>query len=285
MTMAIDKYSKLRSEGKLNGTLKACRAKAAERAARKAIKKQPRLCVIPLGDLTEAQTKVEAQRLNARIQNWEGRTIEQNSLKSKSVNIVATNHGRYSSRCTYNRYTYRPAIRSCGAVTARRLLWFCGGEFGKIAAPRGWRFGRDINGLFIARVNGTDAMNRYHFLMDDVKGGAAGLRSAALAHEEKQRKAAADKKAKQKAGKLLDVARSLGVWVRVSDSLRSGNCAAGTMSFARSHNLGTVAVPAVILQRISGSVVGYQREQIARAISYAEQRSAEDLARGFCRIN
>jgi hypothetical protein len=283
--MLVDKYSKLRDSGKLLGSLKSCRAKAKERAKRREIVQRERLCRIPLGAISSAEIERVGKQVYSRLKNWDGRPVESLNFGAKSIRLLSNNHGRYSSRCHYNRFTYQLQVRSCGVVTARRLLWFCHSESGKLTAPRGWRFGRDSLGLYLARCGSTDKLKRFHFTVDDIKSGAAGLRKLAIQHEAKQRAAAAEQRIAKRAGSMLEAARSLGVWVRIADSVKSGNCEAGTLTFASSHKLGTVAVPAAVLQRIAESAPVVQRLQIARAVSAAERRAAADLVRGYCFLN
>lgn len=206
---------------------------------------------------------------------------------SKCVLVHEVNNGRYSSRCTYTHWTYRPMIRSCGIVSRRRLLWFRGSAMRKMIAPKGYRFGRDDLGLYVERSTNARIEFRYHFCGNDLKNKST-LRAAYLEHEQRQhaaaKKVAARVRSEKQYAKLRQMADKLGVCVMVRDSLASGNCEIGTIRWMEQHSIprATVSLPVSVVKRLS-SHNGHRR-QAERAIEAAYTRTVADLERGYCTL-
>ena len=268
-----DKYSTLRSAGKLFGTIKRAVAIREDRDQRAATKKRQRLVRIPLGSEQQRDCQEQARKLKPAVRNW-AKTYAVANRDQKCIAVIMRDCGRYSSRCTYLRHEYDVTLRSCGTCTPRRLLWFNGAKSGLVMAPRGWRFGRDELGLYVERSGNRNALKRYHFTSDDVVNGSMFV--AARAHEERQRKSAAEQRAEK---------RVMGdVCVLPGDSLRAGNCQAGTIAFQSLHNLQGYC-KASVLQRIAERLGGVRAKQILRAVAAATARTANDLQRGYCQLS
>lgn len=268
-----EKYSALRKAGKLHGTVKRAVALREERDQRAVTKKRQRLVRIPLGSKHQRECQEQARQQKPAVRNW-AKTYAVAKREQKCVAVVARDCGRYSSRCTYLRYEYDVTLRSCGTCTEARLLWFIGTSSGRMLAPRGWRFGRDELGLYVERKANRNALRRYHFSSDDVLSGSVIV--AARAHEVLQRKAAAEQRAEQRV--------SGEVCVLPGDSLRAGNCQAGTMAFQSLHKLQGWC-RASVLQRIAERLGGVRAKQILRAVAAATARTANDLQRGYCLLS
>lgn len=268
-----EKYAALRSAGKLSGTIKRAVALRAERAQRAVVEKRKRLVKVPLGPDLVRECQEQARKAKPAVRNW-SKTYAIAAIGAKSIAVVARDCGRYSSRCHYMRHEYDVTIRSCATCTPQRLLWFVGRKSGLVMAARGWRFGRDELGVYVERIANRNALRRYHFSSDDILSGS--IFAAARTHEELQRKNAAEQRADK---------RVMGdVCVLPGDSLRAGNCQAGTSAFQSLHNLRGYTT-ASVLQRIAERLGGVRAKQIMRAIAAATARTANDLQRGYCQLS
>ena len=276
------KYSRLREAGRLSGTIKNALAKRRQRIDQQAaIPPAQRLFPVPLGIRDAREIEDIARRRQPRLQNW-GTSQPHCDMRQKHVAVREVDHGNYSSRCRYTRMSYHASVRCCGRVTSRRLLWYYGSDCTVFLAPRGWFFGRDDSGLFIARNGDHRVGHRYHFDSDDLHAGIRALTAAARNHRHRQQQAAKELALKKRLQdpKLVRQALRLGVWVTFADSLRSGNCGAGTQRFCADFGLDPRrAYPVDVVQRISA---GQRNFQVQRAIDAAVQRSVEDLMRGYC---
>ena len=215
-TIAREYYSRLRREGRLTGTItRAVELWSARRDARFYSGDQDRrqayidgrtgaryfrsaalpleayvrircsATVIPLGTAAES-VSLEGRQMRPRAKNWVG---AQADSVSKEVRVIEADCGKYSNACTYTRYEYRPQLRSCGVCSPGQLHYWFGSESRRLKAPRGWQFGRDGLGLYIARKREKRVNYRYHFSASDLPS-AGTLRAAAIAHEALQKRAA-----------------------------------------------------------------------------------------------
>jgi hypothetical protein len=278
-----DKYNRLKEAGKLKGTLKACREKQAERAARKVTPKKRTIHRIELGAKcgTDLRQDVCYQPEHRKKSRW-GSTLPSNDLKDKTPWVQIEHQGKYSSRCPYPKLTYHICIRSCGVCTLGRLLWFYGEQSGTLFARRGWKFGHDDVGMYVCRTGETREHFRYHFTMSDVVCGV--LWDSAKSHEktqlDKARQVRLDAKIRKQQEALTAEAKRVGVFVTYQDSRQAGNCAAGTVAFCKGHDLDVrKSYPVEVVQRFATNGHTFQ---VQRAIDQAVKRSVEDLARGYC---
>ena len=275
-------YSALRKQGKLTGTIKAALAKRAERDARKYRPptrreiERDRLALIPLGPQHAAQAARKAREQYPRRRNWNAPEASYNQ-----IGIKTTHHGRYSHRCRFERLSYVPVMRSCGMVTAGRALLLIGNDLIRLRAPRGWRFGRDDNGLYLTRLRETREAFRYHPTSDEWVSGLAAIRSAAIDHEQTQRRVAREVREQQRQDREdAAILATLPVYVCLRDSRRAGNCVAGTLAWARRHELDPRQhVPAEIVRRLAA-----RNPQALRAVASAERRTLTEIRRGYSLI-
>ena len=130
-------------------------------------------------------------------------------------------HGYFTVQAADHRATYR----CFGLISSPQNLEvaFGGKEF-VIALPENLRWEIDQHG--IKAVAGPDD---YHPTMGDCLAGVGSIAKKLAANKITREKLAAEK--------LAEAAEMAGVSVCVRDSLRAGNCLAGTQSFAQRHNL------------------------------------------------
>ncbi len=271
-------YSALRKQGTLTGTIKAAMAKREQREQRQ--RREPArgrgpyaLALIPPGPQHAAQAARKAREKFPRRQNWDAPEASYHQIGIKTVN-----HGRYSHACRHDRLSYTPVLRACGTVTPGRALFLIGNDTIRLRAPRGWRYGRDENGLYLTRTGETREAYRYHPTSDEWSAGLAAIRSAAIAHEQTQRQVARDAREQQRqARKDADLLATIPVYVCLRDSRKAGNCAAGTVAWARRHDLDPRQhVPADIVRRLAD-----RNPQALRVVEYAERRTATEIRRGY----
>lgn len=291
-------YSSLRQQGKLSGTIKRavekwehrrrCRDQGREIIPQCSFNPQPQarrsVATIELSRELAAQTLASAKDKNRRLKNWVGAEPDRTS---KSASVRCVSNGPYSARCRYEHVTYYATIRHCGAVSPRRLLYFCGEKRRIIRACKGWVYDRDDIGLYIVREGEARQEYRYHFVGRDLANTST-LRAAAIAHEHAQKQAAAEARKRRAASRQLQAlrtrARKIGVWISARDSRRSGNCPAGTKRWAESHALDSRRrYPIAVIERI-GSSSSWGHE-IDRAIDAAIDRAATELRQGYCVVD
>lgn len=281
-------YETLYRQNKLHGTVKTAKKIRRQRDKNplvipptEPLRPEDRVVVIPLGNEGYAQAKKYGKERYPRRQNWD------RPEASASTYVYTRSHGRYSRRCTFTKLSYQVCYRSCGLASTRRLLVFFGDTRRILLAPRGWRFGRDEIGLYFVRRNETRINYRYHFNSDDCQTIAA-LRRAALDHEQRQRDWARQKRENQRRDKLRDKlraqAQTLGVYVTIGDSIRAGNCAAGTRRWATDHGLDYRQHCRAEVLRRAAEIDGSSEFQVGRAIEVATERTIDDLIRGYCTL-
>lgn len=279
-TEAREYYSALRRRGLLHGTIRravdlweARRAATDYRQHDEYCGLRARFRALPTIEPTVADRRAaadEARAAHPRRRNWDAVAADHTN------GVVTHDHGQYSGRCRYTHYTYQPTTRSCAAVTRTRLVYWSRYRRAHLRAPRGWRYGRDALGIYVVRLREQRREYRYHVVGDDLTS-VSRLRAAALAHEQRQRVAARDRRAAAARQRLRPLAESLGVYVSVVDSIRAGNCGAGTRAWARQHGLDlSRRYPASVLLRHDSSW------QVARAVTAATDAACADLQRGYC---
>lgn len=275
-----DKYQRLRSAGKLHGTIKRAREVRSTRDSRQSPPPpRPRVVRIGLGPETEARVNAAARKIRPRVKNW----VAPHATTDLAVRSVQTRdipQGRYSSRCTYERYEHCGVVRSAGRQTRKRLLWFVGEQCGTIIARRGWHWGCDQLGIYVARTCNRNTTHRYHVDSDDCVAGWSRIWRNAMQHTDKQKQLAREQHASPVETLIAQAAR-LGLHVDEADSVAAGNCRAGTRAFRLQHGLRDL-VRIDVLQQLATTATGTLQHQIRRTIEHAARRCQNDLKRGYC---
>ncbi len=280
------KYQELRHAGKLFGTIR--RAEALWRARfdtrRGSTLAKPRTHALPLGtwDILTAGNMSHEQY--PRRMNWDA-PVATTERHDKGMAVKDVDHGAYSSRCTYRKISYTPAVTSYAAAFGSRLVARVWDKTYKYRAPHGYRFGTDSLGVYIQRKSETRGRFRYHLLSDEVRAGKAAMRAAVIKHTQTQiqadlaaRQAASDFASQSKHHAL---AIKLGIWISIADSDKAGNCRAGAVTWGRKHNLTTKRhYPVALIARLAKT-----HYSVGRVIRAAKVRAVEDLIRGYCVID
>jgi hypothetical protein len=142
-----------------------------------------------------------------------------------------------------------------------------------IPAPRGWRWDIDATGLYM-----RSGRTAYHPTASELIGAPADLvRAAREAHA--VRRAAKARTAKEQ--RIIRDAQKNGLAVCLRDSVRAGNCAAGTETWARRHGLDVSRhyQPAQLLSQANGDT-----SRVAIAVLTAARRHIRECAAGVCQL-
>jgi len=142
-----DKYSMLKAEGKLHGSITEARAKRKVRDRRHTqnfltFLDTPSRIIIPLGPIQQLAMVNAARRMKPRLRRWDS-PVPSADVTGNNLSIAVVQQGRYSSRCRFAKVDYRPRTRSFAVVTRKRLCWYISTQHAIWIAPKGWHFGTD----------------------------------------------------------------------------------------------------------------------------------------------
>lgn len=223
--------------------------------------------IVPLGDY-DALTRV--QEANRRLREW---SLGQQAavLESAWKFVERGSNSDWNKRSTFQRGIKVQSYATCTLDTVTLRL---DGEVHTIRAPRGWRWDVDANGLRLRSC--SDKRIDYHPTASDLLGAPQEL--ARKARENWATRQAARRAAKADAA-AVKRAEAVGVTVCLADSIRAGNCRAGSESWARNHGLDPARhyTPAELLALANG-----QTRQVALACTAALRRAIRELDTGVC---
>jgi hypothetical protein len=269
-----EKYQELRKAGKLNITIKKALEIHTTRTAAQTIQQPARYkkIIIPLGDKDVSDWVHKIKQSNKSKKNWIG---WRGAIISKPAELKTIDNGQYSRRCRYTHYTYRVLVQSYGyiyTVKGKRVLRASfAGQKNDYKAPRGWGWGLDQNGLFLAKNTNKDI--NYHITQSDL-----GLLPEVTARAEENYKT---RKEANKIDSLAEKIRLDEVMVCAVDSIRAGNCRAGTERFAEAHRINLQRhIPATVLARIATS----DPKRVETVINFARKREAMEQVKGYAEL-
>lgn len=184
--------------------------------------------------------------------------------------------GRHKGRRGSN---YQVTVPSYGWLEDGVLYLHYLGKTKAFPAWKGYHYGEDINGLYVA-ANAEPEL-RYHPHSGDSQLTLAEFRRTVkhfikLAKERRAGLRKAQKERKENY-RLDEKARRLAV-LTMRDSVESGNCMAGTLAYMRRHKLPKGACLPL------DTVPELQDWPVARAVEQAVRRTKEDIQRGYCFI-
>jgi hypothetical protein len=280
-----EKYGQLRDRGQLHGSIKravALRLKRDENypllpAVGKWLHKhleRKEQCengvVIPLGALDGRRLRTVASRDRRKTWRWEISGRENGQRKSGS-------NSDKQKKSTFNRDLITRSVATC--ADRKVCLYSYSDEPAKqIKAPAGYHWGVDDHGLCLIESN-TVRHDKYHpsgsdLLWTDPPGLARVLRET---NATRRRVAAEEKQTAEQRARAIRRAEREGATVCLADSLRAGNCRAGTESWARSHKLDTRChyTPSQLL-----ALTG-EPDRVALVVTVALRRHKAELARGY----
>jgi hypothetical protein len=273
-------YQRLKADRKLLGTIKAALAKRQQRDELKqfrdpltttlATRRSSNTNTIPLGNSTEINA-IE-QRVRAewpRLRAWDGieATYQQTRKITRTTYPYKGNHRNHAKN------TNTVAIQSYGVACGRVLFFHFEGTQQTIKAPRGYRWSIDQNGIKLVDRFGND----HHPLASELLQGTkfiVGILKQNLATRKLQQ---ADQK---KQLRFLRSAVRQGAAVIPTDSVRAGNCRAGTLNWLQRNNLTTQKwLPVTDLQQQAA-----QDRRVVLVVAAALRRHRADIARGYCQL-
>lgn len=187
----------------------------------------------------------------------------------------------WSKKSTFQRGIVVQSYATCEDF--RMCVFVLDGTTRTIHAPRGWRWDIDANGLRLRSC--SDARVDYHPTASELIGDISELPRLARANwatrqaNAKAAKAKAKAEAEAKAADEAAIRRAeeVGVYVCLADSIRAGNCRAGSETFARNHGLDPARhyKPAEVLAIANG-----QTRAVALACTAALRRTIREIAAG-----
>lgn len=244
---------------------------------------------IPIGLFYSHNMIKECQ--NNRLKNWAG--TEATWLKS---HIETINEGRYSSRCDYTKYSYIRRVESWGHVISPRYLYVSiqhNGGFMKqiIKAPRGYYWSHDSNGIFLDKNNSKNhdyhptAYDFLHFLQGYMVGAKYIINKLNENYETRKENLRLAKVQKEinKIEKLsiknkIEYAKKIGCFLSIVDSIKSGNCLAGTINWIERHQLEKI-------KHYCPSDLPFDDQRVNNVLDYAITRHMRETKQGVCNLS
>lgn len=283
----MNKYQKLRLQGKLFGTIKravALREKRDSLKSKKVMDLAGRFNriveLIPLG-CYRSNSVDKIHEAHPRKQNW---TSPKASFKT---GLIINDLGKYSNRCKYTHYTYTPGIESFGRILNEKLFYHLDSKRYILKAPKGWKWSTDSNGIkllktknsqieyhptafeLVERNNLRNICNKAKELYQQRKQAEKKLRLQRLTEE----------KNKKEFDKRIKTAIKSDCYVLLNDSLKSGNCLAGTQNWLTSHKLGVLNYV-----RLKDIISYIDESRVKLVILYAIKRHNESLKVGYSKL-
>ena len=250
-----------------------------------AMEELPRQCrLIPIGS--------SRSNFLERIHNTRKKNYQEPEPIFSSSKLFTNDLGRYSKSCTYKKYSYTPMIQSFGYLINKNTMYIRidsnrGVISRLISSPWGYHFSSDSNGLKL-QSNSIRAMD-YHFTALDLILG----NSQKQPMKEIVRKCKANYQTRKQAklesnifsddpkqvNKVIREAERLKVQISIVDSLKAGNCRAGTQVWARSNHMNTSKHYQI--QSIYDKLDDENKDRVKLVILKAIERTKQELARGF----
>jgi hypothetical protein len=249
---------------------------------------RPRNCItIPIG--TRRSSYI------SRIYDHKKKNYTDIQACFKPSHLKTNSHGRYSSRCKYERFSYTPMIQSFGYMINKSTMYFRidtdDGIISRvIKAPRGFHFAIDHLGFKI-QSNSIKSMD-YHFTALDLMPYAikkndykSGQLMVAIAKDNYKARKQVNLKSDlfspdpKKVNKVIKEAERLQVQISIVDSIRAGNCLAGTQVWAMRNHMKTNTHYQI--QAISDKLDDDNANRVKLVILRAIERTKQEIARGY----
>lgn len=275
------KYRLLKSAGKLHDTINEALRKRDRRSANQPPRppapgrflarqieinaRNNALTIVPLGDLG----RIGSVRAQDRRKVWTAE--EAGSLNSS---YTTGSNSDWSKRSTFRRYL---VTQSVVVILRGEAIYTYNGKTYLVPAPRGYRWKKDANGLCLTGAAGDyhptgselafATLDRCKRLVEKLKANAALRKQEA-------------KKAKQRQAMVKRAERD-GAMICLRDSLRAGNCLAGSTNWAQRHGLNPAQHyrPSEVLALANGDA-----SRVAIVAAAAIRRHVAEMERGYCEL-
>jgi len=273
--------SRLNAAGKLTGAIKEAISRHERRESNTAAPKlslrdrgKLRRVIIPLGKDSNESLVALIRGQHPRRKNW---TIAIGVAYPATPFSHDEDWGAYSTKCKFRHWEYTP---SCGCYAAvgygGKSLVFCyAAKKTVLAPPHGYKWDKDQDGIRLVSL--TDSRKDYHPNSDDLRSySRSAIRAKILANFARRQVVEKDARA---AALAVKAAEAEGLAVCMRDSLSAGNCEAGTMSFARLHDLDPQKhyCPTVLLKKANG-----QLDRVRLAVAVGLRRHRREMKNGIC---
>ena len=213
----------------------------------------------------------------------------------KQSHLKTNSHGKYFSRCKYERYSYTPMIQSFGYMINKTTMYFkTDSDQGIISrtikAPRGFHFAIDHLGFKI-QSNSIKSMDYHLTALDllpyaikknDYKSGQLLVAIAKSNYKERKQvnlKSDIFSPDPKKVNKVIREAERLQVQISIVDSVKAGNCLAGTQVWAMRNKMNTNGHYQI--QSIFSKLDDANKDRVKLVILRAIERTKQELARGY----
>jgi hypothetical protein len=219
-----------------------------------------------------------------RKKNW-----NQPKVTFGKSRIETYSHGRYSSRCSYERLSYTKMVEAWGKIVnptklfvridSQRLINKI------ITAPRGWEWGSDQNGIKLVKVSSPKieyhpTAAEFYSAAKDKKVIQGFTKKAKELHQKRQQTEKAENTKARVWKNAIATAIRRGDCVTVQDSLIAGNCSAGTLQFCHNHGISGY----VTVKELTRKFPEIKDERLKLAVLSSIRRNNEDYTRGYCII-
>lgn len=284
-----DQYSRLKRNGTFEGTIKAAMAKRKARQLNPPLRPAKAISVtsaafkgwarVNIGPDHEARVVARAK---AETRKRVFSIIPATFLGAQNNHSVETHFEKHRGRY-YPRHTNTVHSLSRAHAWRRSLIANIDGVPVKITARKGFVFGRDANGVYIAyEKTANDPERQYHPNSDEILGGNAAMIAALKDHIRKRaeikRRAAEELTRRAQMRRALKAAESVGIYVCARDSYDAGNCQSGTLAWGRREGLSPDRhYPIRVIKRLMDT-----DPLVARVIRQARDRAMREMDQGVC---
>ena len=280
------KYQALRKAGKLPCSIKVALALREQRIASNPpgtichnrfgglalLGRQRRSCntLVPLGSV-DVLTRVRES--NARLREWSLGQVAGNIDSAWKFREIG-NNTNWSRKSTFQRGIIVQSYATCTDFRVCELR--LDGGTHSIPAPRGWRWDIDANGLRLRSC--SNARIDYHPTASELLGDVRELPKLAHANATQRRKQRARTAKEQR---IIRDADKNGLAVCLADSVRAGNCIAGSTNWAARHGFDPRRhySPAELLASANGDT-----GRVAIVVLTAARRHLREMAAGICNL-
>lgn len=282
-----DKYSHLKRNGTFDGTIKAAMAKRKARRLNPPLR--PAKAISTTSAAFEGWARVnigpdhEARviaRARAETRKRVFSVVAATFIGAQNNHSVETHFERHSGRY-YPRHTNTVHSLSRAHAWRRSLIANIDGRPVKLTARKGYIFGRDANGVYIAHEKtANDPERQYHPNSDEILSGNAAMIAALKSHISKRAeiKRRASGELTPKMRRALKLAEGVGIYVCARDSYNAGNCQSGTLAWGRREGLSPDRhYPIRVIERLIDT-----DPLVARVIRRARDRAMREMDQGVC---
>lgn len=235
------------------------------------IQKRIRLATkIPLGESLCKKILAIARDHNRRFQEWSLGVVEDERNNDGFKIFTRGSNSDWSKRSTFQRGII--AVASGTIVSAKKLsvsypISEKSNKAVEIIAPRGYYWGKDINGIKL-----VGKVGEYHPTASECLRGAASVVSLLKA-------AKASRIAAKKSAKLI-IPSDLYVCVR--DAIRGGNCIAGVTNWINRNKINKGHMKASRLIKLANKMPELGR--VMGTVRAALERHNEEIVKGYCEL-